>query len=109
MRRQIQRWAVGGSLWLAAAGWGCAEIPPCTVSPVDIEETRENVKILEQDLITARDRAAKLSAELATKQAELNAKKDKPAELKKKLKNLKKGSGRETEDDEKKDDEKETA
>ena len=79
---------------------GCAQIPPCTVSPIEIEETREGVKLLEKDLVEARARAKKLSDELATKQAELDSKKDKPAELRKKLKDLKKGSGRDDEDDE---------
>lgn len=73
---------------------GCAEVPPGSVSPVDIEETREDVKILEKDLVAARDRAQTLSAELAARQAEHEDKKDKPDEMRKKLDDLKKGSGR---------------
>ena len=56
--------------------------------------TREDVKLLEKDLVVARDRAKKLSADLASKKAELNGKKDKPDELRRKLEELKKGSGR---------------
>jgi len=73
---------------------GCATIPPCTVSPIEIEVTREDVKLLEKDLVVARDRAKKLSTELASKKAELNGKKDQPDELRRKLVALKKGSGR---------------
>jgi chromosome segregation ATPase len=71
--------------------------------PVEIEETREDVKVLQKDLNEAKDRAQKLSAELAAKKAELDSKKDKPAEMRAKLKELKKGSGRKTEDDEDKE------
>jgi septal ring factor EnvC (AmiA/AmiB activator) len=92
---------------VAALALGCAKVPPCTISPIEIEETREDVKVLEKDLTEAKDRAQKLSAELAAKQAELDSKKDKPAEMRAKLKELKKGSGRKTDDEAK--DEKETA
>lgn len=73
---------------------GCAGVPPSSVSPVDIEETREDVKILEKDLVAARARAQKLSAELTAREAEREEKKDKPEEMRKKLADLKKGSGR---------------
>lgn len=92
----------------ALCGLGCAKLPPCNVSPVEIEETREDVKLLEKDLVEAKGRAKKLSDELAAKQAELDEKKDKPEKLRKKLKELKKGSGRD-DDDEESEDEKETA
>jgi len=89
---------------------GCATIPPPTVSPVEIEETREDIKILEKDLATARSRAQALTTELNAKKADLDGKKDKPAKLKKKLKNLKKGSGRDDKQKKKKKkDEKESA
>ena len=112
MRRTIRLYLTG--LFILACGsvaglTGCAQIPPCTVSPIEIEETREDVKVLEKDLVEARTRSKKLSDELAAKQADLEGKKDKPKELKKKLKDLKKGSGRDDDDDKDKDDEKETA
>ncbi len=111
MRRKIRSYITG--LFALVCGsvvglTGCAQIPPCTVSPIEIEETREDVKVLEKDLVEARTRSKKLSEELAAKQTELGSKKDKPKELKKRLKDLKKGSGRD-DDEEKKDDEKETA
>ena len=93
---------IAGLVMLVSSAFagGCSHVQPCTVSPVEIEETREHVGILEKDLATARDRAKQLRDELAAKQAELASKKDKPGELSKKVDELKKGSGR---DDEKKD------
>ncbi len=82
---------------------GCSSAPPCPVTPVHIEETREDVKMMERDLAAARDRADKLKAELDEKKSELDSKKDKPGELRKKLEELKKGSGRGSTKDEKKD------
>ena len=83
-----------GKVLFPALVFGCATVPPSTVSPVDIEETREDSKILEKDLLAARARARELSTELAAKKAEYDGKKDKPEELRKKLEELKKGSGR---------------
>lgn len=108
MRSKI-RHAMIGSVFVFLAGiFACAKVPPCTVSPINIEETREDVKILDKDLLAARARAKSLSEELARKKAEMDSKKDKPKELRKKLDDLEKGSGRS--DEQKKDkDEKESA
>jgi len=106
-------WA--GALLAVAGAIGCAEVPPCQTSPVAIEETRESVKILEKDLVGARDRAKKLSADLAAKQAEYNSKKDKPDELREEIEEREKGSGRhesqekKEKDKDKDDEEKESA
>lgn|GEM_PF-2872270 len=111
MHRTIRPLIVG-LFCIVAGAFGCARVPPCTVSPVDIEETREDVKIVEKDLATARDQAKKLSARLAARKAEYNAKKDKPPALRKKLDKLKKGSGRierKKKNKEKKKDSKESA
>ncbi|MDH3197418.1 MAG: hypothetical protein OEO21_04180 [Candidatus Krumholzibacteria bacterium] len=106
MRNTVRSWLAAVCFGGAALGFGCAQLPPCTISPVEIEETREDVKVLHKDLAEAKDRAQKLSAELAAKKAELDSKKDKPAEMRAKLKDLKKGSGRDADEDE---DDKETA
>jgi hypothetical protein len=98
---------IGVAFFVAVGLMGCAKVPPCTVSPINIEETREDVKILEKDLVAARIRAKELREELAAKKAELDGKKDKPKELRGKVEELKKGSGR---DEKKKDkDDKESA
>lgn len=107
MRNAIRQLAFGASVFVAAGLFSCAKVPPCTVSPVNIEETREDVKILEKDLVAARARAKQLSEELATKKAALDAQKEKPKELRKKVDELKKGSGRGEE--EKDQDDKESA
>jgi septal ring factor EnvC (AmiA/AmiB activator) len=104
--KTVRSWLAAVCVGGATLGFGCAQVPPCTVSPVEIEETREDVKVVQKDLAAAKDRAQKLSAELAAKKAELDSKKDKPAEMRAKLKDLKKGSGRDAGDDE---DDKETA
>ncbi len=109
MRRTI-RPLLAGLFLMAAGAFGCAKVPPCTVSPVDIEETREDVKILEKDLVAAREQARLLSARLEALKAEYEAKKDQPAKLRKKLDELRKGSGRiETRRGRKKKDEKKKA
>lgn len=112
--RRIIRPLMLGLFCMSAGAFGCAKVPPCTVSPVDIEETREDSKILEKDLLTTRARAKELSTELAAKKSEFGKKKDKPEELRKKLDELKKGSGRidrkkKKDKDKKDDDDKETA
>jgi hypothetical protein len=101
VRRTI-RPTIAGLVILVSSAFaaGCSNVKPCTVSPIEIEETREHVGFLDKDLATARDRAKQLRDELAAKQAEFASKKDKPGELGKKVEELKKGSGR---DEEKKD------
>lgn len=104
MRNTIGQWLIGAAFFIAVGLLGCAKVPPCTVSPINIEETREDVKILEKDLVSARARAKELREELAAKKAELDGKKDKPKELRKKVSDLKKGSGRDESQQRDKDD-----
>lgn len=73
---------------------GCAPAPTCKISPVELEELREDVAKLQKDLKDTRDREAQLTAELAAKKADLDSKRDKPDELRARLEQLKKGSGR---------------
>jgi len=73
---------------------GCATAPTCQVSPVELEELREDIAVLQKDLKTATDRSAALSADLATKQADLAAKKSKPDELRRRVEEVRRGSGR---------------
>jgi peptidoglycan hydrolase CwlO-like protein len=73
---------------------GCSSAPPCTVSPIEIEETREDVKSLDASLEQAKERVRSLQDKLSEKQKEYETKKDKPADLKKKVGELEKGSGR---------------
>jgi chromosome segregation ATPase len=73
---------------------GCGTAPTCNVSPVEIEELREDVAVVQKNLATARERQDNLEKELATKQADLATKKGKPDELRAQLEAMRKGSGR---------------
>ena len=79
---------------LAPVFIGCSSAPPCTVSPIEIEETREDVKDLDTSLEEAKERVQALQEKVDAKKKEYEAKKDKPAELRKKVESLEKGSGR---------------
>jgi len=73
---------------------GCTQVPPCNVSPVEIEELKEDLTLLDKDLAGVQDRVKRLSDDLAAKQADLDTKKPRPAELRRRLELLKQGSGR---------------
>ncbi|HEU4928675.1 MAG TPA: hypothetical protein VFU38_02510 [Candidatus Krumholzibacteria bacterium] len=73
---------------------GCGKPSTCNVSPVEIEELREDVAVVQKNLATARERSDNLAKELATKQADLDSKKAKPDELRARLEALRRGSGR---------------
>ena len=73
---------------------GCAKAPNCKVSPVELEELREDITNLQKDLKTAKDREAQLTADLAAKQADLATKRGKPDELRAQLEAVKKGAGK---------------
>jgi septal ring factor EnvC (AmiA/AmiB activator) len=74
--------------------FGCSTAPTCKVSPVELEELREDIAGLQKDLKNARDREAQLTTDLATKKADLETKRGKPAELKAQLEQVKKGAGK---------------
>ena len=93
MRKGFRAWLAGAAC-LAVVSTGCAKIESCAVSPVEIEELREDISVIDKDLAGVHERAQALSEELAAKQADLNSKKDKPAELRAQLDLLKRGSGR---------------
>jgi chromosome segregation ATPase len=78
----------------SAVSIGCSKPVTCTVSPVEIEELREDVAVVQKNLATARERRDNLNKELAVKEADLDSKKDKPAELRTRLEELRRGSGR---------------
>jgi septal ring factor EnvC (AmiA/AmiB activator) len=79
---------------LSTGFFGCAKTTTCEISPVELEELREDIAVLQRDLKTARDREAQLSADLAAKKADLDSKRGKPAELRATLEQVKKGAGK---------------
>lgn len=94
MRNVLRTWLVGAVCAVSAVSFGCSKTVTCTVSPVEIEELREDVSVVQKNLATARERSDNLTKELAVKQADLEDKKDKPAELRARLEELRRGSGR---------------
>ena len=73
---------------------GCSQAPTCKVSPVELEELREDIAVVQKDLKTAQDRQQQLAADLAAKQASLETKRAMPDELRRRLEATRKGSGR---------------
>lgn len=87
------------SMFLLLAGallfGGCGEAPPCQTSLVTLDETRLDAETYEQEAAETAKNLAELEKRLADKKSEIEKVKDKPAELRKKVDDLKKGSGRE--------------
>ena len=94
MRRVLRARLAGAACALCVMLVGCGKPSTCNVSPVEIEELREDVAGVQKNLAAARERSDNLSKELATKQADLDSKKGKPDELRARLEALRKGSGR---------------
>lgn len=92
-RRVRLTWAAS-VIMISMCFFGCTKAVDCKVSPVELEELREDIGVLQKDLKTARDREAQLTADLAAKQADLAAKRGKPAELRAQLDQVKKGAGK---------------
>jgi septal ring factor EnvC (AmiA/AmiB activator) len=93
VRKAIRAWLAGAAC-AAVVSAGCSKVEMCSVSPIEIEELREDIGVIDKDLSGVHEREQQLADDLAAKQADLNSKKDKPAELRAKLDQLKRGSGR---------------
>jgi peptidoglycan hydrolase CwlO-like protein len=74
---------------------GCGPAPPCDTSLVTLDETRLDAETYEQEAAETGKRVDDLQSRLDSKRADIDAIKDKPDELEKKVYELKKGSGRE--------------
>lgn len=94
MRNVLRAWLVGAAWAVCAMVAGCGTAPTCDVSPVEIEELREDVATVQKNLASARERSDNLAKELATKQVELESKRSTPDELRARLEALRRGSGR---------------
>ncbi len=80
---------------IAGFSAGCGPAPPCDTSLVTLDETRLDAEAYEQEAAETGAKVADLNARLANKRADIDAISDKPAELEKKVHEMKKGSGRE--------------
>ncbi len=94
MRSVLRAWLIGVACVVSVMLVGCGKPTTCNVSPVEIEELREDIAAVQKNLASARERADNLAKELAAKQADLDSKKGKPDELRAQLEALRKGSGR---------------
>ena len=74
---------------------GCGPAQPCNTSLITLDETRLDAETYEQEAAETGKRVADLEERLAKKNKEVELIKDKPGELEKKVKELKRGSGRE--------------
>jgi len=90
-------WLILAFIFVVVAGFssGCGTAPPCETSLVTLDETRLDAETYEQEAAETGKKVDDLKSRLASKQSEIDALKDKPAELEKKVYELKKGSGRE--------------
>ena len=83
------------SALIAGFSSGCGPAPVCETSLVTLDETRLDAETYEQEAAETGELVADLKTRLNEKRKEIDAIKDKPAELEKKVYELKKGSGRE--------------
>lgn len=74
---------------------GCGPAPPCGTSLVTLDETRLDMETYEQEAAETGERSADLKRRLENKRGEIDNIKQLPAELGRKVYELKKGSGRE--------------
>ena len=72
---------------------GCATPKPCTVSPVDIEEVRSDIRDLDAKLTEDQAILSKLQAVVATVQAQIDEKRAEVPVLQAELERLKNASG----------------
>ena len=95
--RSARGWLIAVLIFGVTAGFsaGCGPAPPCETSLVTLDETRLDAETYEAEAAETGARVADLEKRLADKRAEIDAIKDKPEELEKKVYELKKGSGRE--------------
>ena len=74
---------------------GCGPAKPCETSLVTLDETRLDAETYEQEAAETAEKVAELEQKLANKTENIELIEDKPAELDKKVREMKKGSGRE--------------
>ena len=74
---------------------GCGPAKPCETSLVTLDETRLDAETYEQEEAETAEKVAELEQKLADKTKDIKAIEDKPADLERKVREMKKGSGRE--------------
>jgi hypothetical protein len=74
---------------------GCGPAPPCETDLISLDETRLDAETYEQEAAETRATVEELDGKLTSKKKDISLIEDKPAELEKRVEELKKGSGRE--------------
>lgn len=74
---------------------GCGPAPPCETSLVTLDETRLDAETYEGEAAETGKKVADLEQRLGDKNKDIKEIENMPAELEKKVRDLKKGSGRE--------------
>jgi septal ring factor EnvC (AmiA/AmiB activator) len=77
---------------LAAYG-ACAAQKPCTISPIEIEEIRSDIRDLERELAERKELLAKLEAEIVERQGLIDERRERLSSVQAELIRLKKASG----------------
>ena len=95
--KSARGWLMLALIFSLIAGFsvGCGPAPPCETSLVTLDETRLDAESYEQEAAETGERVEDLETRLSGKRGEIDAIKDKPEELEKRVYELKKGSGRE--------------
>lgn len=94
MRYQIVQHVVLMLALCSVAGFiGCSAVKPCTVSPVDIEELKSDIRDVDAQLATAKATLAKVQADLAAAEERLAKRRAEIPQLQAELVRLKKASG----------------
>jgi septal ring factor EnvC (AmiA/AmiB activator) len=92
--RVIQRLVLFAALCCLAAYLGCATPKPCTVTPVDIEEIKSDIRGLDADLAKEKEVLSKLQAEVADLQVAIAERRGEVPVVQAELERLRKASGR---------------
>ncbi|UCG52527.1 MAG: hypothetical protein JSW58_02975 [Candidatus Latescibacterota bacterium] len=91
--RIVQRIVLILALCSLAGFLGCAAPKPCTVTPIDIEELKSDIRDLDAQLETANERLAQVQADLAGWEKRLAERRAEIPALEAELVRLRKASG----------------
>ena len=94
MRYQIVQHVVLFLALCAVAGFlGCSATKPCTVSPIEIEELKSDIRDVDAELASAKEKLARVQADLAGWETRLAERRSEIPQLEAELVRLKKASG----------------
>ena len=94
MRHQILLYVVLVLTFCAVAGFlGCSKMKPCTVTPVEIEELKSDIRDVDGQLASAKEALARVQADLASWEERLAERRSEIPQLEAELARLKKASG----------------